>query len=46
MRLLATIGAFLVGGLLVAVVVLTIHDQQTIKTLKRQHLRIKALEPR
>ena len=35
---------FLIGGLLVAVTVLTIHDQQTIATLKRLHQRIKVLE--
>jgi hypothetical protein len=38
------LAAFLLGGLLVAVVVLSIHDQQTIATLKRQHVRLKALE--
>lgn len=35
---------FLIGGLLVAVTVLSIHDQQTIATLKRYHLRLKRLE--
>jgi hypothetical protein len=35
---------FLIGGLLVAVVVLSIHDQQTISTLKRYHKRLKDLE--
>jgi hypothetical protein len=35
---------FLIGGLLVSVTVLAIHDQQTIKTLKRMHQRIKMLE--
>lgn len=40
------IAAFLLGGLLVAVVVLSIHDQQTIATLKRYHQRLKTLEGR
>jgi hypothetical protein len=35
---------FLIGGLLIAVTVLAIHDQQTLATLKRMHLRIKMLE--
>lgn len=35
---------FLNGGLLVAITVLAIHDQQTIATLKRYHARLKALE--
>jgi hypothetical protein len=39
-----TLLAWLNGGLLVAVFILAIHDQQTIATLKRQHGRIKALE--
>ena len=38
------IGAFVVGGLLVATVVLAIHDQQNIGALKRQHARLKKLE--
>jgi hypothetical protein len=41
---LAIIGAFLLGALVIAVIVLTIHDQQTIATLKRLHSRTKALE--
>ena len=36
--------AFIVGGLLVAVVVLSIHDQQNIAALKRMHKRLKDLE--
>ena len=40
------ISAFLLGGLLVAVLVLTIHDQQNIAALKRQHVRLKNLEDR
>lgn len=35
---------FLVGILLTAVLVLTIHDQQTIATLKRYSVRLKKLE--
>jgi len=38
------IAAFILGALSVAVIVLTIHDQQNIAALKRQHQRIKALE--
>lgn len=44
MRLLAAIAAFMLGALSVAVIVLTIHDQQNIAALKRQHLRLKAVE--
>ena len=46
MKVLALLGSLLLGGLLVAVIVLSIHDQQTIATLKRQHQRLKALESR
>jgi len=35
---------FLIGGLLVSVTVLAIHDQQTLATLKRMHQRLKDLE--
>ena len=38
------IAAFILGALSVAVIVLTIHDQQNISGLKRQHIRLKALE--
>jgi hypothetical protein len=41
---LADLIPFLVGGLLVGMTVLAIHDQQTIATLKRFHQRIKILE--
>lgn len=44
--MLRVIAAFLLGGLLVATVVLTIHDQQNIAALKRQHVRLKKLEER
>lgn len=42
--MIAWLQGFLIGGLLVAVTVLAIHDQQTIATLKRMHKRIKDLE--
>jgi hypothetical protein len=35
---------FLIGGLLISVTVLSIHDQQTIATLKRYSVRLKRLE--
>ena len=42
--MIAWLQGFLIGGLLVAVTVLSIHDQQTIATLKKMHIRLKALE--
>jgi len=45
-RVLKTLSVFILGCLTIAVIVLTIHDQQTIATLKHMHKRLKDLEQR